>query len=112
MKLLLQSQRDRLIKNFRKHKDAWNDEHPTSVDSKVVVKLFNPTGAGIWWLTELDPDTNIAFGVAHIHCKEMGYIDMKDIETFKGTSGLPIERDMYFESNKYTLQDIIEMPHV
>lgn len=108
MKLLLQSQKDRLIKNFRKHKDAWNDEHPSNVDSKVVVKLFNPTGSGTWWLSELNPDNNVAFGVSDIHSKEIGYIDMMDIENFKGQFGLRIERDMYFQSNKFTLQDIMD----
>ena len=25
---------------------------------KAVVKLFNPTGIGTWYLSELDPETN------------------------------------------------------
>ena len=28
---------------------------------KAVVKLFNPTGLGTWYLSELDPETNVAF---------------------------------------------------
>jgi len=107
MKLFLKAQRDRLIKNHIAHKKEWNSEHPTSVDFKIVVKLFNPTGIGTWWLTELDPETNIAFGVAQLHEREAGYIDLNELKEFKCVMGLPIERDMYFESNKHTIEDIL-----
>ena len=107
MKLLLKSQRDKLIQNHIAHKKEWNDEQPKSVDFKVVVKLFNPTGIGTWWLTELDPETDIAFGVAQLQEREAGYIDLKEICEFKGQFGLGIERDMYFESNKHTIEDIL-----
>ena len=107
MKLFLKAQRDRLIKNHIAHKKEWNSEHPTSVDFKIVVKLFNPTGIGTWWLTELEPETNIAFGVAQLHEREAGYIDLNELKEFKGVMGLPIERDMYFESNKHTIEDIL-----
>tara|TARA_R100001015_G_C4446373_1_gene38111 strand:- start:43 stop:378 length:336 start_codon:yes stop_codon:yes gene_type:complete len=108
MKLLLKSQTDKLISNHIAHKKKWNAEHPKSVDFKVVVKLFNPTGIGTWWLTELDPINMVAFGVAEIHEREMGYIDLNELKDFKGQFGLGIERDMYFESNKYTLEQIME----
>ena len=107
MKLFLKAQKEKLIKNHIAHKKEWNSEHPTSVDFKVVVKLFNPTGVGTWWLTELDPETNIAFGVAQLYEREVGYIDLKELKEFKGVMGLSIERDMYFESNKYTIEDIL-----
>ena len=99
--------RKKLVQNHKAHKKYWNDEHPESVDFKVVVKLFNPTGIGTWWLSELDPDANIAFGVASIHEKEMGYIDLKELKEYKGQFGLGIERDKYFQINKYTLKDIM-----
>tara|TARA_R110000744_G_scaffold374984_1_gene488104 strand:+ start:129 stop:467 length:339 start_codon:yes stop_codon:yes gene_type:complete len=112
MKLFLKAQKEKLMKNHIAHKKEWNDENPRSVDFKVVVKLFNPTGVGTWWLTELDPETNIAFGVAQLHEREAGYIDLKELKEFKGVMSLPIERDMYFESNKYTINDILVMTNV
>ncbi len=29
---------------------------------KAVLKLFNPTGIGTWYLSELNPENNNAFG--------------------------------------------------
>jgi hypothetical protein len=72
---------------------------------KVVCKLFNPSGPGTWYLTELNSEDNVAFGLANIHKKELGYIDISELENFRGIFGLKIERDRYFESNKYTLEE-------
>ena len=72
---------------------------------KVVCKLFNPSGPGTWYLTELNAEDNVAFGLANIHKKELGYINISELENFRGIFGLKIERDRYFESNKYTLEE-------
>jgi len=64
-------------------------------DGMARVKLFNPTGAGTWYLSEYDPDTRQAFGVANILDRELGYIDMAELVAFRGQFGLPIERDLY-----------------
>ena len=60
MMLLTKSIKDRLVKNYYKHKEAWNscDEY---VESKAVVKLFNPYGPGDWYLSEMDPATGKMF---------------------------------------------------
>ena len=99
MQLLTKAQKEKMIKNHQ--------EQDGTKEFKAVVKLFNPTGIGTWWLSELAPATNIAFGVASIHEKEMGYIDLKELKEYKGQFGLGIERDKYFQSNKYTLEDIM-----
>jgi hypothetical protein len=62
-----------------------------------VVKLFNPTGIGTWYLSELDPETNVAFGLACVHEKELGYIDLNELLDFKGQFGLSLERDRWFK---------------
>ena len=100
MKLFTDSIEKRLIKNF----DINNGkEHP--VNHKVVVKLFNPTGIGTWYLTEYDKDNDIAFGLSCLHEKEIGYVSMKEIREYKGPFGLGIERDKYFDSNKKTMEE-------
>ena len=104
-KLFLNAQKKQLIKNHSKHKEAWNDEHPQHVDSKVVVKLFNPAGSGTWYLTELNPETNEAFGLSCLQEKELGYINLNELMSFKGPLGLGIERDAWFPMNKKTLED-------
>lgn len=97
MKLLTKTLKNKLIKN--------HVEQNGEKEFKAVVKLFNPTGLGTWYLSELDPNTNVAFGLAEIHEKELGYIDLNELENFKGQFGLGIERDYYFQANKFTLQE-------
>ena len=101
--------KERLIKNHIHHKKYWNDEHPEYKEFKAVVKLFNPTGIGTWYLSELDPVSNVAFGLADVHVKELGYIDLNELENFRGLMGLPIERDLYFPANKKTLNECEEL---
>ena len=97
MKLLTKTLKNKLIKN--------HVEQNGEKEFKAVVKLFNPTGLGTWYLSELDPNTNVAFGLADIHEKELGYIDLNELENFKGQFGLGIERDYSFQANKFTLQE-------
>ena len=68
MKLLTKALKDRLIKNHQEHKKLYNDNPPEHKDFNAVVKLFNPTGIGTWYLSELDPNTNIEIGRAS--CRE------------------------------------------
>jgi hypothetical protein len=67
-------------------------------DSALVakVKLFNPTGAGTWYLVAYDPDDRIAYGVADIFERELGDIDIAELVAFRGRFGLPIERDLHW----------------
>ena len=101
MKLLTKAQRDKLIRNHTE-----NEGQEETKKHKVVVKLFNPTGIGTWYLTELNPYTNVAFGLADVHEKELGYIDLTELEDFKGKLGLGIERDRYSKMDK-TLEELM-----
>ena len=65
-------------------------------DPMARIKLFNPTGTGTWYLTAYDPETRSAFGAAHVHEYELGYIDLAELVTFRGRFGLPIERDLHW----------------
>ena len=100
MKLFTSSIEKRLIKNYQS-----NAKNEKTIDHKVVVKLFNPTGIGTWYLTEYNPETEIAFGLSCLHQKEIGYVSMKEIREYKGPFGLGIERDKYFDSNKKTMEE-------
>tara|TARA_A200000159_G_scaffold109295_1_gene102128 strand:+ start:284 stop:589 length:306 start_codon:yes stop_codon:yes gene_type:complete len=101
MKLFTKAQRDKLIKN---HGENENAEKTT--EHKVVVKLFNPVGIGTWYLTELNPYTNVAFGLADLHEKEIGYVDIDELENLKLPMGLKIERDRYTKIDK-TLKELL-----
>jgi hypothetical protein len=60
------------------------------------VKLFNPTGRGNWYIAAYDPETRVAWGVAEIHSREAGPIDMAEIVHYRDRFGLPIERDLHY----------------
>ena len=69
------------------------------IDHRPVVKLFNPTGAATWLLTELHPgDPDIAFGLCDLGMgsPELGSVSITELEAIKGPLGIGIERDKYF----------------
>ncbi len=76
----------------------WSDEHE---DHKPVVKLFDPTGAATWLITEMSHDDNdILFGLCDLGLgfPELGYVSLKELESVSGFAGLGIERDIHFEA--------------
>tara|TARA_Y100000401_G_scaffold33776_1_gene25158 strand:+ start:62 stop:382 length:321 start_codon:yes stop_codon:yes gene_type:complete len=98
MKLLTKEIEQRLIENFRANRKSGE------LDLKVVCKLFNPSGIGTWYLTELDPDTNIAYGLCCLHESEYGTVSIDELRELKlPPFGLGIERDKFFPINKYTI---------
>ena len=88
MKLMTQVQKNKMIKNH-------NNQDGTK-DFKAVIKLFDPTGSGTWYLSELDPNTNIAFGLCDMGYPELGYVSLDELSNLKVKMGLGIERDLYF----------------
>ena len=67
-------------------------------NSVVLVKYFNPCGAGTWLITEAEeqPDGDwLLFGYCHIHYFEWGYVMLSELENLKLPFGLTIERDLY-----------------
>jgi hypothetical protein len=79
------------------------DKGPDEIVARV--KLFNPTGAGTWWLASYDPETEVAFGAAHIFELEAGDIYLPELVAFRGLLGLPIERDLHYAPK--TLEEIL-----
>lgn len=70
-------------------------------DSKVIVKYFNPAGAGTWLITEGDKLENgdyELFGYCYLgddQNAEFGYVMLSQLEELQLPFGLKIERDMY-----------------
>jgi hypothetical protein len=77
---------------------------------KIVLKLFNPTGAGTWYLYEkIDNDVYMCFAnLGDIDCAECGTVSMSELLDFKGLFGLGIERDKFFKPLSITLQEVID----
>ena len=67
-------------------------------EAEVIVKFFNPTGAGTWLITEGEQQANgdwILYGYCHILEWEWGYVRLSELQAFRGRFGLGIEREMY-----------------
>ncbi len=74
-------------------------------EAKVIVKYFNPVGAGTWLITEgekLDNGDYKMFGYCHLGDNEMaefGYVLLSELESIKLPFGLTIERDLYLAAD-------------
>lgn len=70
-------------------------------NAKVIVKFFNPYGAGTWLITEGEQEEDgdwLLFGKMHIFDWEWGYVLLSQLEETKvNVLGMPLglERDMY-----------------
>ena len=78
-----------------------NTDFATESISKepVVVKYFNPIGAGDWWAYSMDEE-GIMFGIADIFEPEYGYFHINELKQ----NG--IERDMYY-SGPDTFEEVM-----
>jgi hypothetical protein len=106
LKLLTESIKKKLIDNYNKN------QNDGTLSFKAVVKLFNPSGIGTWFLSELNPKDNIAFGLCCLQEEEVGYVSLEELKSLKSSPfGLGIERDLYFKPNKKTLDECRTKPH-
>lgn len=88
MKLILKSQLAKLPKI---------GETEFVEDPIAIVKLFNPMGAGTWYITEFDPEEELCFGYVELFEGELGYFSLKEIREVELPFGMKIERDMHFD---------------
>lgn len=88
-------------KQLEKHPLGSQDGR--GLDADVVVKFFNPYGAGTWLITEGEkqPDGDwLLFGYCHILEWEWGYVSFRELEQTRVKMfgvNLPLERDVYFK---------------
>jgi hypothetical protein len=77
---------------------------------RIVLKLFNPQGAGTWYLYEkLDDDVYMCFANLDDPMNaEIGTVSMQELMSFKGWLGLGIERDMHFKPLSVSLKTVYE----
>lgn len=78
------------------------------MEAEVIVKYFNPCGAGTLLITEGEKQANgdwLLFGYFHIFEWEWGYVTLSELESVTLPFGLKIERELY--SSGGTVQDYI-----
>ena len=94
-----------ILKAFAKQGRTGNK---SAKDIKIVMKLFNPVGAGTWYLYEKEDD-DIYWGFVNlgdIDCAECGTVSMNELMAFRGRFGLGIERDMHFKPLSMSLEEV------
>jgi len=92
-----------LTENFAKSEQVRDNikDYEQDTDFEPALKLFCPWGAATWLITELDPETNIAYGLAYLGgaSPELGLIPINELASIRRSSGLRIERDIHFSAN-------------
>lgn len=85
----------------------WQAQQPVKgtsaeIDHKPAVKLFNPVGAGTWLISELEPNSSLAFGLCDLGMgePELGYVCLDELAGLKLIAGLGIEQDIHWEADK------------
>ena len=95
-------------KAFQKQGDTSNK---SMSEIKIVMKLFNPVGAGTWYLYEhLEDDIYMCFAnLGDPEMAECGTVSLNELMSIKLRWGMSIERDMHFEPLKHTLETVIQV---
>ena len=85
-----------IISKFEKH--PFHSQDGKGMDAEVLVKYFNPCGAGTWLITEAEEQKDgdwLLFGYIHIHEWEWGYVLLSELLNLRLPFGMAIERDIY-----------------
>ena len=69
-----------------------------SATGKAFVKWFTPDANWTWYVMEYDPKTGECFGLVDGLEKEFGYFTLNQVQEVRGKFGLPVERDLLFET--------------
>ncbi len=101
-----------LTKEIRKRLPALYSQESKGGKAIVHLKLFTPDSGWTWLITEgsaiTDEQGNEVdfqfFGLVDGQFKELGYVMLSELEAVRGSMGLPIERDLWWEPK--TLMEI------
>lgn len=99
-----------MTKELAKEFDNYRlgSQEDKGMDAKVVVKYFNPCGAGTWLITEGEQQDNgdwLLFGYCYLFEWEWGYVMLSELESVRLPFGLRIERELYVTGK--TVKDYI-----
>ena len=86
----------------------YETENKKPSEVKVPLKLFNPCGAGTWYITEFNGE-DLMFGFCNLgddQCAELGYVSLSELKSLRLPFGMSIERDMYWNPDT-TLEQVM-----
>jgi hypothetical protein len=86
---------------------ANEDKDPSEIT--VPLKLFNPCGAATWYITEMNSDTGMMFGLCDLGLgyPELGYVSLDELKSVRLRFGLGIERDRHWDTS-VTLREVMD----
>ena len=84
-----------LTKEDRQRLPGLNSQE-NEADPKIPVKFFNPEGSWTWYAIEFDGEDTF-FGLVDGFEKELGYFSLAELAAYRGSFGLGIERDRYWD---------------
>ena len=96
MKLLTKE----IEKKFERH--PFGSQEGKMDQAVVLVKYFNPIGAGTWLITEAEKQEDgdwMLFGYYHIFEWEWGYVMLSELQRQRLPFGMTIERDLFIGNN-------------
>jgi hypothetical protein len=85
-----------LTKAIRQKLPPLYDNEEQGTDALAIVKFFTPDSSWTWYASEFDGD-DLFFGLAVGIEPELGYFRLSELQSIRGTLGLPVERDRFFE---------------
>ncbi|MCD4830457.1 MAG: DUF2958 domain-containing protein [Anaerohalosphaeraceae bacterium] len=80
-----------LTQEIRKQLPQLYSQEDKGGKAVVYLKMFNPSGSWSWYATEFDGEDTF-FGLVDGFEKELGYFSLKELESVRGSLGLPIDR--------------------
>jgi len=66
------------------------------MEAIAPLKFFTPDAQWTWYPTEFDGE-DIMFGLVSGFDVELGYFSLSELESVRGSLGLPVERALYYE---------------
>ena len=96
MKLITKEIENKLLKS-----PLYSGEETPIEERKIIVKFFNPCGAGTWYVLEAEKQEDgdwLFYGYVDLLEKEFGYFTLSQLEEARLPFGLKIERDLYFKN--------------
>lgn len=109
MKLLTQEDLKKLQAQDPYHPSGPGRELSTE-ELKVIVKFFTPDSFWTWYAVSASQDEKSGdvqfFGYVDGLAAELGYFWLSELESIRGPLGLPIERDLYWQTR--SLADVMQ----
>ena len=95
-----------LTKAILRQLPPLGSQEEKGLDALAVVKFFTPDGGWTWYASEFDGE-DLFFGLVDGFEKEIGYFRLSELQQIRGKLGLPVERDMYYQSR--TLRELMDI---